>query len=200
MKRVIVGVTGPSGSGKTTFANRLCAKHGFTHYSFASPLKDLCAQEFGWDRDALDYDEAARAIGFETSLAYKNAIDPEIGKTRREVLQHIGTEGFRHVDHDFWVKKAARTLHQMCGNVVISDARFFNEFRAIQCALKGVLVMMLPPSGGAADTSGYSAHSSEQDWVSSMPDFRFQPKHGIPHVYACADSLVHELHRSGRIW
>jgi len=197
--RIIVGVTGPSGSGKTTFAHRLCARHDFTYYSFASPLKDLCAEEFGWDRDALDYDEAAKTIGFETSLAYKNALDPELGKTRREVLQHIGTEGFRHVDHDFWVKKAVRALQGMQGNVVIGDARFFNEFTAIQCALNGVLALMLPPSEGAADTSGYSAHSSEQDWTQAVPDFSFRPRYGIEHVYACADSLVSELRRAGRI-
>lgn len=196
---IIVGVTGPSGSGKTTFAHRLCEEHGFSYYSFASPLKDLCAREFGWYRDALDYDEAARAIGFETSLAYKNAIDPAIGKTRREVLQHIGTEGFRHVDHDFWVKKAVLALQMQTGNVVVGDARFFNEFRAIRCTLQGVLVLMRPPLEGGADTGNYSGHSSEQDWAKTTPDFAFTPKYGMPHVYQCADVLVRELERAGRI-
>jgi len=48
-----IGLLGNIGSGKNTVAQYLATK-GCIPTSFAGPLKDLCANVFGWDRDLLE--------------------------------------------------------------------------------------------------------------------------------------------------
>ena len=48
-----IGLLGNIGSGKNTVAQYLATK-GCISTSFAGPLKDLCANVFGWDRDLLE--------------------------------------------------------------------------------------------------------------------------------------------------
>lgn len=58
---IVVGVSGKAGAGKDTavgILREVCEAAGVrtTQLSFASPLKDICTNLFGWDRKRLDSD------------------------------------------------------------------------------------------------------------------------------------------------
>ncbi len=234
MKHVI-GIIGEAGCGKTTFANRLCDRHGFKQYGFARPLKILCCELFGWNLEALDFDAAAREIGFDTALAYKEspsrhapfvmdilsaqalasaqdvrhipravdhlinlfkAITPEW--TRRRIMQWIGTDGFRYLDSDHWVKQGRVNMIELLSveavrGVVIPDMRFLNESAAVVQELGGKVVQ-LDRIGGFEGTNETS-HSSEQEWRRIMPDVGFSIPNGIENVQERADYLITTLSR-----
>lgn len=50
----VLAISGWKGSGKDTLAAYLIEKHGATRVSFADPLKDMVAEEYGIDRLSLD--------------------------------------------------------------------------------------------------------------------------------------------------
>lgn len=50
----IIAISGWKQNGKDTLADYLIAKHGAVRVSFADPLKDLAAAEYGIPRDAFD--------------------------------------------------------------------------------------------------------------------------------------------------
>jgi len=113
---VLVSIRGPMGSGKTTAAEILCREHGFTRLSFATPLK---------------------------KIVERITPDGKIDKARdRALLQFLGTEYFRTIDPDFWVKQwvkaVAERLELTMGEcrIVVDDCRFANEVEAVQ-RLKG---------------------------------------------------------------
>ena len=91
---MLIGITGFIGSGKDTVAGML-VEQGCVQDSFASPLKDLCASIFGWDRDLLVGDTVDSRDFRETPDLYwtrKLNID---NFTPRLALQLIGTEIMR---------------------------------------------------------------------------------------------------------
>jgi hypothetical protein len=111
-KLTLVSFRGPMGSGKTAAADILVADHGFTKLSFATPLKKIAAQI---------------------------TPDGRIDKARdRELLQFLGTEYFRALDEDYWVKQwvksVAERLELTTGEcrVVADDCRFPNEVAAVR--------------------------------------------------------------------
>ncbi len=190
----VVGIIGAAGSGKTTFASHLNAQHAYEEYSFASPLKDMCAQQFGWDRKALDFDDAAQALGFSCSLEYKEALCPQTGKTRRQVLQHIGTEGFRAMDVDHWVKQGKQDIQHTIDmglktirGVIIGDVRFQNEVDAIK-AFGGYIVRIHKVEG--ADGTEHSAHSSELLWSTLPADYEAHPAFGLEFIRSEAEHFL----------
>lgn len=126
----IIGLCGFKNSGKTTVANHLIEKYGFVEVSFASPLKDITAILYGFDRDMLEGDTIEKRNLRETVK------DPIWDRTGREALQYLGTEIFRtHHDEGTWVKIAMREIEKLTAkgyNVVISDVRFQNECTAIE--------------------------------------------------------------------
>jgi hypothetical protein len=183
---ILVGLVGTAGSGKTTFAIRLRERHGFTLASFADPLKVLCSSQFGWDRQALDFDWAANRHGFRSALDYKEAIDPNVGKTRREILQHIGTEGFRAIDPDHWVKKAVASLWAGRHHV-FADVRFPNEAAAIK--KKGGVLVRLVRKAGSPRKAGIT-HPSETEIERVRPDFVYSCEEGVDQVELAADEFI----------
>ena len=132
---MIIGITGFIGSGKDTVANYLVANHGFTRDSFAGALKDAISQIFGWDRELLEgLTPEARQ--------WREEVDPWWAKrlnkptlTPRWVLQHLGTDVCRVGFHDdIWIASLENRLRKTKSDIVISDVRFPNEFKAIRNA------------------------------------------------------------------
>lgn len=142
----LIGITGRARAGKTTFARILCQEHGFSEVTFAGPLKLMVACLF---RTSVGHLEIT-----------KDEVDYRIGRTPREVLQAVGTEGVRHLDPDFLVKLAMRRAAEILPEypVVITDVRFENEAAAIRDK-GGLIVHIMRPEGPTIATS---EHVSER--------------------------------------
>lgn len=190
---MILGIIGATSSGKSTVANRLMKKFGYSDYSFASPLKDLCAKQFGWDRALLD---AATPEG----KAYKEGLtdlrDPRPSSatqwclmSRRQVMQYLGTDVFRAMDQDHWVKMARRELVgiPVRPGIAFPDTRFLNEIALIREL--GGLILRTVRQGG--ETTAASAHVSETELADYPADFTVCAESGdIAALQDAADELA----------
>jgi hypothetical protein len=168
----IIGISGKAGSGKDTayqvYAEHL-AEQGFkcTKLSFAGKLKDSCTLMFGWDRDRLDYDIDYK----EGDTLDDGSPDPAcelLGKTRRVVMQELGTDAMRRGLHpDIWI--ITQKLAMMNGEyddydyVFITDARFLNELNFV-VDLGGITVQV-QRTGDSATLTGETQHISELEWT-----------------------------------
>lgn len=126
----IIGLTGYARSGKGTVAQLITSAAGsFTEVtSFAAPMKNFCADMFGFNFDQLYGD-------------LRDAPDPRWTRpdgtplTPRYALQTLGTEWGRGCDPDIWVKAGLRRAASAAGDVVVfDDVRFLNEAKAIRKA------------------------------------------------------------------
>ena len=183
---MLIGILGRINSGKDTVARELVETYGFRQDSFASTLKDITAQIFGWDRELL-------SGGSVESRAFREEVDEwwaeQLGMpnfTPRLALQLIGTDVFRNNFHtDIWVLSAMRRYKEG-ENVVISDARFPNEVQIIR-SLGGHIIQVdrgeehewWPIAKGAAEgrevalkamEEHYKIHASEWAWANEIPD------------------------------
>lgn len=180
---VIIGLVGKAGAGKDSVADVLVEELDFVKMGFADPLRRMCCAWFGWDfaqitkleykeepsgHDPLwllhvDPDQVAieefgsRTYGF-TILTGLRQIEPTW--TRRRILQHIGTEVFRAIDPDFWVKKAMDDVDQVgqMARVVFTDLRFPNEADAVRA--RNGAVWFIEKLGGEGTKS--PDHESEK--------------------------------------
>jgi hypothetical protein len=195
--KLVLGIVGAAGCGKSTAMKELRVRRAVQDYSVAWPLKRLCCQLFGWDFNRLDdlaYKEAPSGHDrehFETwEILDQQGFDPhqkphtslwstagyhavarlsEItpGWTRRKILQHVGTDLFRAIDPQHWIKRAEieiqAKLTNVCGGVVIPDVRFLNEVNMITHTFGG-RILRLERVGDQVGTAE-SGHVSE-DWRS----------------------------------
>ena len=138
----IIGIIGFKGSGKDTVGDYLIRDHGFGRDSFAGSLKDAIAAIFGWERDLIE--GATRESRewretpdewWEAKLDWKNHPGNYISErfTPRVALQFWGTDLLRKNFHnDLWIMSVQNRLRKSTGNVVLTDCRFPNEFKAIK--------------------------------------------------------------------
>jgi hypothetical protein len=132
----LIGITGKKRSGKDTAANILVSV-GYRKFSFASILKAMtytCLIRLGLDLETVD-----RAIDGDL----KEMPIPQLcGRTARHVMQTLGTEwGRKCIDPDFWVRACIGNA-TASPRAVISDVRFENEAKAIQC-IGGKIIRIL---------------------------------------------------------
>jgi hypothetical protein len=125
---MIIGIAGRKQAGKTFAAKHIQSKmQGAVLVNFSDALKEIVLRcfvpsEWGLTVDALVYDEN------------KSAVTP-CGLTIRELLQKVGTEWFRSVCPDVWIRTYYHKISNLLedSNVVITpDVRFPNEVRFIQ--------------------------------------------------------------------
>lgn len=209
---MIIGITGLIGSGKDTIANHLVEQHGYERYSWATPLKDITATLFGWDRDMLEGSTAEQREKREQKdewwsekLGFKNC-------TPRLMLQLMGTEVMRNALHqDIWVLAGMKRIAGK-QNIVVSDTRFPNEIAAIK-ELGGVIWNVqrgpLPEwytdfknwkqnneNVAGAWPDGYMAqqwptvHASEYSWVGTKFDAVFYNNDTIFKLKQSVDSVI----------
>jgi GH43 family beta-xylosidase len=136
----IICISGLINSGKDTAAEYLINNHNFTKLSFAGTLKDTISVLFNWDRTLLEGETLeSRQWREQVDSWWAKRLDmPHL--TPRWVLQFWGTEVCRVGFHkDIWVAALENKLSITEGNVVITDARFSNELKAIK-DLNGTLV------------------------------------------------------------
>lgn len=126
---MIIGFVGNIGSGKGT-AGDILMERGFLCESFASPLKNITSNLFGWPRHLLEGDTVESRKFRETKDEWwSNRFGKDI--TPRLMLQIIGTECMReHIHSDFWIAcLEKRILDDQ--DYVITDVRFPNEIDSI---------------------------------------------------------------------
>jgi hypothetical protein len=115
----LIGIAGRAHSGKDTVANLLCARHGFTRYAFAMPIKDGLMAMLRLTRaevDGADKDKPLDRLG---------------GITTRRLMQTLGTDWGRNmIGEDLWLRMAEYWLgyhRQFSARIVVSDVRYENE-------------------------------------------------------------------------
>lgn len=107
MSQIKLAFAGPMRSGKDTAADYMVRTFGATNLKFAGPIYDI-----------LRY--AQRRCRLEESKD-------------RFFLQWVGTEwGRETINQNIWVDLLFKDAAEVKGPIVISDARFTNEFRTLQ--------------------------------------------------------------------
>lgn len=193
---MIIGITGLAGAGKDTTAAYIMKKYPkYKKLSFASKLKDMTAELYGWDRKKLEgitnLDRKWREVeDLNLSKIFGRKITP------RHELQLLGT-GLRNIlQRNFWTCMVKNEIiKKNLKNVVITDVRFPDEIEMIR-SLGGIIFevrrfMPEPEWYGIAwkKNLGYSLfydkifnrriyklylkqHPSETSWIGvNKPDF-----------------------------
>ena len=183
-KADVVVILGAAGAGKDTAAEALIQELGswdtFQNLKFAAPLKDMCANLFGWDRVRLDTDldyKESKAMFPDGSACMSVAGETQ---TRRQILQRLGTDIFRNqVNDSIWLQ-AALVEAEASGGVdvfVATDCRFNNELEFIQNNFHNVLVIRVEREGAGGGTAA-SAHISERQALEMPVDVTISAKAG----------------------
>jgi hypothetical protein len=125
MKFIVL--TGWSQSGKDTTADILVKKYGFKKYAIADPLKDLCAELYGFPREMADTQEGKRTLW---KVGYKT-------KTIRELLLDTAKMDRSRFGDDIYINEVLTKIElDMVSNIVISDLRYFTELTPIKSFAK----------------------------------------------------------------
>jgi len=142
----VIMISGWKRSGKDTSADYLVEKYGFERISFAGPLKDMVAAEYGIPRSHCDDPEFKErpiltlpAIGSDNfTKAFLQIIGPELKEvdgvkywTPRALCISKGSTN-RAVRSDYWVKRAVDEMKKNPEKVyIISDVRYKTEMRQV---------------------------------------------------------------------
>ena len=132
----IIALSGFARAGKDTVGNILVEEYGFKRVAFADKLREMLYQlnpvvgceeiksDMTW-MEPLLLQQVVDEYGWD---GYKETIwGPEI----RRLLQRLGTEAGRQTLWDsIWID-AALTGHDPDARLVVTDARFINEFDAV---------------------------------------------------------------------
>lgn len=174
----LIGITGRARSGKDTAARILRDLHGYRPAAFAEPLKKMAAILCD-EAEALFHDDET-----------KEATCHLHGKTRRHILQLLGTECVKpYFGEGVWIRHMFRRINTgMYGTrVVITDVRFEPEADAIIAA--GGVILKMHRHGGL--TGEEAAHSSEAGIDPDKVDFNIFNNGSV-------GELGHELEKIAR--
>ena len=168
----IISFSGSAGSGKDTAASFLIEKYGFTKFSFAGILKDIVADLFSWPRHMVEGDtKDSRAWREQEDAWWTERLDFGVPITPRWVLQYIGTEVFRNnFQSNIWVLALERAIDTCPTDVVITDARFFQEFEFLKAKqAKIVGLHRVTPKWLDKFYKGVEAEMEKTEWTWSTP-------------------------------
>lgn len=170
----IIAFSARKQGGKTTavnYLNKVFNQSCVEVINFADELKGFVQEYFcpdNWEEETNVFIDS-----------HKNMV-LSCGKTVREILQIVGTDWFRTLDSDYWVKKwKIRVLQSRAEIILCGDVRFPNEIRAIQ-SLGGKVCRLTrnpyPEDKHASETAldGYNTPTPDNpfNWVmdnSEMP-------------------------------
>lgn len=113
--------------------------------------------------------------------------------TRRQILQHVGTECFRALDPLHWVKRAMQQVDEVSGSAdfaVFTDLRFQNEADAIR--ERGGAIVRTVCEG--REGTLHRDHASEVGVDSIRVDRELSAAYGcLPYLYEQGDELAASL-------
>ena len=137
--------------------------------SFADILKKICVPISGLSYiTLLGITENAR-IEREQPILLKNSTWFDVNMSGRKLLELVGTECFRALDPDIWIKLTKRFINQSLHlQIVISDVRFKNEADMIR-EMSGVLfVVARNPEELVLTESDKCTHPSKWEFLTFM--------------------------------
>lgn len=210
--RKIIGLVGFIGSGKGTLAQHLVENYQFKQESFASSLKDACANIFDWPRHLLEGDTLESRQWREIPDAWWSEKLDIDGFTPRLALQLIGTNSLRdHFHKDLWFLSLENRIRKnLSQNIVISDVRFANEVSFIK-KISGKLIHIsrgdrplwfdtaAQANSGDAESlkimkEQYSQiHPSEWSWVGSPIDYTIENNSTIESLTHSVDLMIKDI-------
>lgn len=134
----IVGLSGYARSGKDAAAAVLVEEFGFTRVAFADKLREvlyalnpIVVGTATWSDDVFYTNDARSLRDVIQVWGWDHYKDSPYGPEIRRLLQRLGTEAGRETLWDsIWIDAALTGLPEDA-KVVVSDARFFNEFDAL---------------------------------------------------------------------
>lgn len=157
---MIYGLLGFKGSGKSTVAKYLEKEHGFYRLNFKDALIAELKQNFP---DLLTYYQHLYGVT-EIDELFETKPDPI-----RFLMQNYGTEVRRKENEDYWVDKWVAKVTQLhydgITNIVVDDARFMNEIRAVK-NWNGMTIRII---SDVVTTGG--THSSETSLLDYKSDY-----------------------------
>jgi hypothetical protein len=140
---MIIAFAGRKQSGKTSaceYISKIFTKKAQLNsaiYNFADPLKKMCIEIFGFTHEQCYGSD-------EHKNQYVNCNWPDSGQpmSAREVMQYVGTNVFRKMQHNVWADATIRKIQdENLPLSLIADCRFPNEVEAVKKA--GGLVIKL---------------------------------------------------------
>jgi hypothetical protein len=206
---MIIGIIGLIGAGKGTVGDMLI-EQGFSHESFANPLKDTAASIFNWDREMLEgITLKSRVWREEVDSWWEERLNiPDFSP--RLALQLLGTEVFRnHFHQDTWILSMESRLRNVKHDVVITDARFPNEIAMVR-RQGGVVVRVKrgddPEWFKIAETNVEAMpqmhpdiHASEYSWCSVTPNYLITNDGSVKDLLLSVTGLLEDLRDSTQL-
>ena len=130
---MIFVLSGKARVGKDTFGVILrdALEGTYTIMAYADELKKKCMEDFDLSYEQLygDFKEVP------DKRYVKGPYFPDKKEywTPREILQFMGTDCYRKIDNNFWVKALIKRIEtERLQNVIITDARFPNEINIVK--------------------------------------------------------------------
>jgi hypothetical protein len=174
----IIALSGYARSGKDEAAHVLVEEFGFVQVAFADKLREMLYQL----NPIVNFDVMGK-----TNIYVQDVIDEwgwdgyketAFGTEIRRLLQRLGTEAGRQTLWDsIWIDAALTGLPEDA-RVVVSDARFFNEFDAVRARGGEVWRIERPGVGPANDhpseteAVGYAHFALRLDNDGTLQDWR----------------------------
>lgn len=205
---MIIGIGCQKRVGKDTVADYLVKNYNFTKGSFAGPLKELCFliseryNEKYSDEELLRFLAKWRSIfapekDFDVvfsellTIAYTGYNHNEVymftmqDDKYRFLLQYVGTDLFRKVMDNFWIRSLERQLAQIPKqiSVVITDVRFPNEKEFVDSI--GTAVRIVRP-----DLETEEVHESETALLDADWKYIITNDGSLAKLYEQAEDLV----------
>jgi len=121
-------ISGKARVGKDTFGAILrdALEGTYTLMAYADELKSKCMEDFD-----LSYEQLYGDFKEVPDKRYRKGPyfpDKKEYWTPREILQFMGTDCYRKIDNNFWVKALVKRIKkEKLSNIIITDARFPNE-------------------------------------------------------------------------
>lgn len=156
----LIAVTGQIGSGKSTVAKHLASQHDFQPISIAEPLKRIAMEVYGLEHHHVFGSQEDKA----EELPLVRSADGK-PRTPRQILEWLGTEGFRTIDPNTWLNLAMRrvaTFRDEDTSVVITDTRFENEFEAVK--ERDGAIWLIEKIGGRQENTGHSSDDASKQY------------------------------------
>ena len=127
----LIVISGHAQSGKNTLGDIMKAKFKENYFTmaYANDLKRKLQKDFD-----LSWEQLHGELKEVPDTRYvKNVVDGKVTHwTPREIMQFMGTDVYRAIDDDFWIKQLFKYIDRnYLENVIITDGRFPSEIAAV---------------------------------------------------------------------